>query len=409
MTDKFLVQTSSASPFMKIWGVSGDTFTVLTSPTPVGGRTAAKFTNDGVYLATAGTNGLQIFKRSGDTFTSIYTNPGYATLRRSIAWSPDGTYLMVQSAAAMGGVYLHVIKRTGDTFAPLPTTAVTGAPTINEIQAIDVYGDYYAIQKSQAAPYTVVYKRTGDTWAAVTLPSPPTGSQGGDLAFSSDGLYLIASSASGAAASFAWWKRSGDTFTKLTAPSGLTQDVGGVLVSTKAGYVLTVATGGPADNRKLWKRTGDILSLVQNIGSFGIFDNTGVWSGDDIHVAVYRDTTTAPVLSLYRRTIDAVTDIGLPAETITSGTPGLPAWWPNVARDTLFKAISGHVYDSNGAPISRKVRAYRRDTGNLVAEAISDASTGEYGIDAYGLLEHYVLVLDDDKNAMIYDHITPTA
>jgi hypothetical protein len=56
--------------------------------------------------------------------------------------------------------------------------------------------------------------------------------------------------------------------------------------------------------------------------------------------------------------------------------------------------ISGYVYDKNGNPLERLVRAYRRVSGALAGEAISNATTGEYTISLYHADMHYVVVVD---------------
>jgi hypothetical protein len=40
---------------------------------------------------------------------------------------------------------------------------------------------------------------------------------------------------------------------------------------------------------------------------------------------------------------------------------------------------------------------------------MSDPVTGAFSLPADNTDEHFVVVLDDTKNALIYDHITPVA
>ncbi len=81
--------------------------------------------------------------------------------------------------------------------------------------------------------------------------------------------------------------------------------------------------------------------------------------------------------------------------------------YPPFGDGTVFKPISGHVYDEIGNPISRTVRSHLRSNGALVDSTVSDPVTGEYKLDAYNNLKHQVIVLDDERNAMIYDHVMP--
>lgn len=69
--------------------------------------------------------------------------------------------------------------------------------------------------------------------------------------------------------------------------------------------------------------------------------------------------------------------------------------------------LSGTVLDSNNTPLARTVRAFRRSDSLLTDATVSDASTGAFELRATDMSEHYVLVFDDVRNAMIYDHIEP--
>jgi hypothetical protein len=71
------------------------------------------------------------------------------------------------------------------------------------------------------------------------------------------------------------------------------------------------------------------------------------------------------------------------------------------------QGLSGVVHDSSGNPIQRKAMSYRRDTGQLIGTAISDPVTGVFSLPADSTDEHFVVVLDDVKNALVYDHIVP--
>lgn len=78
-------------------------------------------------------------------------------------------------------------------------------------------------------------------------------------------------------------------------------------------------------------------------------------------------------------------------------------------------AISGGVKNASGSPISRLVRAYRRDTGALVGSGISNGTTGAYNIPVQYSDECYVVRVDDTtdpptagtENALIFDRVIP--
>lgn len=69
------------------------------------------------------------------------------------------------------------------------------------------------------------------------------------------------------------------------------------------------------------------------------------------------------------------------------------------------KFIRGIIKDATGTPCERIVRAYRRDTGAFVAEALSDAVTGEYELESFHDGEHQRIVLDDAAGTLYNDLI----
>lgn len=72
-----------------------------------------------------------------------------------------------------------------------------------------------------------------------------------------------------------------------------------------------------------------------------------------------------------------------------------------------IQRLSGTVMDESNNPISRKVRAFRRSDGLLTDTVMSDPTTGAFELRATDTSEHYVVVFDDSKNALVYDHIVP--
>jgi len=70
-------------------------------------------------------------------------------------------------------------------------------------------------------------------------------------------------------------------------------------------------------------------------------------------------------------------------------------------------SLSGVVKDAAGAFVARDVRAYLRSTGELVATATSNGTTGAYSLPVNAAVPHYVVHLDDAENAVVFDHLTP--
>lgn len=87
-------------------------------------------------------------------------------------------------------------------------------------------------------------------------------------------------------------------------------------------------------------------------------------------------------------------------------------WMPNHYVGGPVGAITGTVKEE-GANVARTVRAYRRVTGELLGEALSDGGTGVFTIDVNGVVDEcYVIALDDtgsapDYNAQIFDLVVP--
>jgi len=75
--------------------------------------------------------------------------------------------------------------------------------------------------------------------------------------------------------------------------------------------------------------------------------------------------------------------------------------------DFTIQKLSGTVRDPSGTPISRTVRSYRASDGLYVDTAVSDPTTGAFQLRATDVSEHFVVVHDPVKNALIYDHIVP--
>lgn len=67
--------------------------------------------------------------------------------------------------------------------------------------------------------------------------------------------------------------------------------------------------------------------------------------------------------------------------------------------------VSGLVRDDTDTPTSRIVRAYRRDTGALIGDAISNVVSGAYVINCQALDECYVVFLDDSGGVIYNDKI----
>jgi hypothetical protein len=75
--------------------------------------------------------------------------------------------------------------------------------------------------------------------------------------------------------------------------------------------------------------------------------------------------------------------------------------------DRGVQRLTGTVRDPAGNPIARPVMAFRSSDGLPTGVGVSNPETGAFEVEAADFTEHFVVVQDPEKNALIYDHITP--
>lgn len=75
--------------------------------------------------------------------------------------------------------------------------------------------------------------------------------------------------------------------------------------------------------------------------------------------------------------------------------------------DYALQKLTGTVLDDEGNPLARTVRSFRSSDGLLIDTQVSDATTGAFELRATDTTPHFVVVQDPEKNALIFDHITP--
>lgn len=157
-------------------------------------------------------------------------------------------------------------------------------------------------------------------------------------------------------------------------------------------------------------RSGNTISVYQN----GVLKSSGVVTG------------TMPTFDRFAiGGADAPGYGGLPAYgyiddvRITNGVVRYTAaFTPPTVAFPLGAAgrVSGVVTDSSNATAIKLVRLYRRDTGALVGETLSDSS-GAFQIDSDSTNPHFVVCHDASNqpptggtlNALIFDSVTPVS
>lgn len=406
MSDKYLFignQSGQPSGLQQVWKFDGDTPAVLADAANAAysgqGRYGISISNDGMYVASAGSGdpSVLLYKRSGDTFTPLSIPAISSGADFGCAWSPTGTYLATWGYT---GAYLRLFKRTGDTLAEL---AHDIAPPYRVVDFCWITDTLFAYSINTLGACLGKRNTGSDTFYQATETLPSNGTDGCFLAASSDGVYLAAAPTSGNISSTQIWKRSGSAFSLTGAFAG-SPNYGNptdLAFSTKGEYAMV----GLGSTVCVFKRTGDTFNFVSTVGSAGAYTAARcAFSGDTLHAAI---GSTNGGVGLFKRTGDSFTALGTLAAQGSGSLTRAVAFWPSPERDTLFRQISGHVFDANGTPVSRRVNIHHRESGNLVSSVVSDPVTGSYYSDAYLDHEHYIVVLDDTKNAQVFDHITP--
>jgi WD40 repeat protein len=176
--DTYLAVGQGNSPYIIIYKRSGETFTKLPDPAslPSSGVSGVAFSSDDTYMAVTFTLSpfIAIYKRSGDTFTKLPT-PAYVPTQQgtAVAFSPDDTYLAVGNGyggfEGEGLPFIQVYKRSGDTFTKLADPAVL--PT-NYTSSVTFSNDsIYMPVGTVNTPFLILYKRSGDTFTKLANPA----------------------------------------------------------------------------------------------------------------------------------------------------------------------------------------------------------------------------------------------
>lgn len=79
-----------------------------------------------------------------------------------------------------------------------------------------------------------------------------------------------------------------------------------------------------------------------------------------------------------------------------------------VFTTALVKQVSGVIVDSNGSPVARTLRVYRRDTGAFLTTVVSNSVTGQYSASLAYAGEVQVVMLDDALGTLENDQILRT-
>jgi hypothetical protein len=261
---------AESSNQLQIWQNNGDnTFTDLSAnigSQPGGTPGYLAWSPDDTYLAlcyTVNTNShfLEIYERSGTTFTSIQSyslgtaSPGYIT------WSPNGTFIIISLTTSP---YLAVYLNNNDgTFTSLPSAFPTLAgATFGHAWSND---EDYVVIGCNASPYAYMFSNNGNnTFSQVTFSVPFTTAVT-NATWSPDGNYLMLSNVTNPLV--IWENNRNGTFTELTSP---TTPANGASSLDCFGWALdssliAIAFWETSSNVYIYKNNGDgTFSFVSN-------------------------------------------------------------------------------------------------------------------------------------------------
>lgn len=165
------------------------------------------------------------------------------------AWSADSVYLAV-------GLALTLYKRSGNVLTKLAPVDVAPTGPVNGL-AFSSDG-IYLVAAHGVSPFVSIYKRTGDSFAK--LPDPLTLPGGGaqSASFTLDGQYLAIGSQTGPGVLV--YKRSGDSFTALAFPATAPATCYNVSFSDDGTYLFATGTATPFVF--FYKRTADSFTKL---------------------------------------------------------------------------------------------------------------------------------------------------
>lgn len=314
---------SGNTPFLKIYkkeSLGSGSFNYLAdlSVPSLLSYSSVKFSPNGQYLAAGGGGStdtrIQIYKRTGDSFTRLSSLNITSAAVFGVSWSPDSTYLAFTDALTGTSVErLRVLKRSGDSFSSCTVDVQPPNSTAYTCTFSDD-GTYVAIGFN-VSPYLYIYKRSGDTFTrlASALNSNPVSTALLTMSFL-PGAGILAVGGSGTTRINAY-SRSADSFTRITSPVNVqpANTVEGMRYSNSGTYL---AVSGYGDNNyHIYKRSGNshtrIYQLTIGQDTTYTFSKNGYstpWSDpSDKYVAFASNET--PFIHIYERSGDVFTKL----------------------------------------------------------------------------------------------------
>lgn len=294
-----------------------------------------------------------------------------------LAFSPGGQYLAVAHATAP---FMSMLDSTLS-WGALAPPAITPTGSANAV-AWSPDGSRLAVGHA-VSPYLTIYDTA--TWAKISGPAVLPPAEVADLAWSPDGTRLACGGAALTIYDTSAWSVVSGAPAIPSAARALSWSVDGA----KLAVALSAAPYLRIYNSATWGDTGTANALVT------AYLNDIAWATSDTIILA---GSAWPPLIRWNTAADVSEKI-----TLSPGSPmGVAA-----VRYTP-KAISGDVKDINLNGVIRTLRAYRRDTGELVGSAQSANLTGHYSISCRHAGEHTVVMFDDLVGTLENDKVLRT-
>jgi WD40 repeat protein len=216
----FLAVGHATTPFVTIYQRTGNSFTKLANPAtlPAGAVVGLQFSPNSDFLACISSGGLNLYERSGTTFTDItgasnITNPGTSG---PICWSPDSSMLALIKSTDSS---IQVWNRTDATFNSITAPNISSYLGNVVDMCFSPQGNYFSVALS-VTPFVLNFQMTGQTFsAALSNPAQLPAGAAAAVSWSLNDEYLAVGHATSPFMTL--YLASGATFTAQANPGSL--------------------------------------------------------------------------------------------------------------------------------------------------------------------------------------------
>lgn len=184
-----LALSSISSPNLRVYRRDGNSYTQLTIEQPSGSSArngCLSFSGDGKFLAIGTDGGINVYLRSGDSFTKLATGIN-ATVPSSLSFSMDGRFLVSTSQASLNSVSIWRIE--GQNFIDTNLSGVPSADRLYYASKFSADSKYLALGCSQL-PFVELYMFNGVTYVRVET-SAQAAAAVADVEFSPGASYVV--------------------------------------------------------------------------------------------------------------------------------------------------------------------------------------------------------------------------